>query len=53
MSVIGFNGNVIKKEKMSGGTIHRISIDSVTQLLIVSLNNQSGSVSRKVMWVNN
>lgn len=53
MSVIGFNGNVIKKEKVSGGTIHRISIESVTQLLIVSLNNQSGSVSRKVMWVNN
>jgi hypothetical protein len=46
-------GRIIIRTKLQGETIHSLDVNSKSQLLIVSLKNQTGTVCHKVMWLNN
>jgi hypothetical protein len=50
--VYDVTGHLLANEKLIGETSHILNITSGTQILIVRLNSQTSSVSRKIMWIN-
>lgn len=53
MIIYDMPGRVLMHRKLSGETKNEISLDIKTQLIIVCLNTNSGSIRKKVMWINN
>jgi hypothetical protein len=46
-------GRILLKEKLQGESVNELSVNSKTQVLIVSLRNKMETICRKVMWINN
>ena len=44
-------GRIILQQKMQGGILHNLNINTRTQMLVVNLKNSDGSLSRKLIWV--
>jgi hypothetical protein len=45
-------GHLLANKKLMGETNNIFDIESRTQILIVRLNSQTSSISRKIMWIN-
>jgi hypothetical protein len=50
--VIDMMGRILLKEKLQGESVNELSVNSKTQVLIVTLRNQIQTICRKVMWIN-
>jgi hypothetical protein len=46
-------GRILLKENLQGESVNDLTVNSKTQVLIVSLRNKSETIFRKVMWINN
>lgn len=46
-------GRILLKEKLQGESVNELTVNSKTQVLIVSLRNKMETICRKVMWINN